>query len=257
MRDDLSEVISHKDAQLLSYLNLRQDCLNVAALLDNPEADISDGGNYTREQLEDLIVSAQTMNFNVHRYPAFLSEFARAYATNKEQQSYYPKDDVLSRYYSYATACPNKLMRNWYTLCLNINNILTALIAKGMGWPIAQYIHGENETTEQLLNSSGKDFGLSVLYDYATEVVRISEETNPTTKEQRIDALKWAWLENNALEDEFSIEAVFAYLCKLDMLHRWESLDPIKGKETFTRIIEELRAGAQVPAEFQTAKARK
>jgi hypothetical protein len=34
------------------------------------------------------------------------------------------------------------------------------------------------------------------------------------------------------------------------MLNRWEILDPMKGKETFRAIIENLRSEAQVPAEF-------
>ena len=49
----------------------------------------------------------------------------------------------------------------------------------------------------------------------------------------------------------FSIEAVFAYLCKLDMLARWDKLDVETGKETFRQIIENLRGEARVPEEFQ------
>ena len=257
-REQFEEVASEKDRQLLSYFFLKQDCLNVADLLADPDAPVdAEGGNFSLDQLHDLILSAQTMNFNVHRYPAFLSEFARSYPTLREQPGYYPKDDVLSRYYSYAAEVPNKVMKAWFELNLNITNILTALIAKGMGWDVKQYIQGENDTCEMILTSNAKDFNLSVLHDYAAEVVHISEEQNPTTKEQRIDALKWTWLNDNALEDEFSIEAVFAYLCKLDMLRRWEILDPEKGKATFTQIIEDLRAGAEVPAEFQTVKTRR
>jgi hypothetical protein len=50
--------------------------------------------------------------------------------------------------------------------------------------------------------------------------------------------------------DVFSIEAVFAYFCKLEMLNRWELLDPETGKETFREIIESLRSEAKVPEEF-------
>jgi hypothetical protein len=69
-------------------------------------------------------------------------------------------------------------------------------------------------------------------------------------KEKRIDAFKWNWLEEQTFMEQFSIEAVFAYLCKLQMLHRWDMLDVEKGKETFKQIIEDLRSEAKVPEEF-------
>jgi len=47
------------------------------------------------------------------------------------------------------------------------------------------------------------------------------------------------------------MEAVFAYLCKLEMQQRWAKLDPEKGKETFRRIIDNLRSEARVPEEFK------
>ncbi|MCR5434713.1 MAG: DUF2764 domain-containing protein, partial [Bacteroidaceae bacterium] len=48
-----------------------------------------------------------------------------------------------------------------------------------------------------------------------------------------------------------SIEALLAYLCKLEMLHRWEKLDPENGKEAFRKIIDDLRGEAKVPEEFK------
>ena len=48
----------------------------------------------------------------------------------------------------------------------------------------------------------------------------------------------------------FSIDAVFAYHCKLEMQYRWARLDVETGKETFRQIIENLRSQARVPEEF-------
>ena len=270
-RQDLDEEITPPDARLLSYLYMQQDALNTAALLADADASVGDGGNYSEEQLREMILCAQSTGADAEGFPHFLCAFAQDYPTLCERDGYYPKDDILDRYYRWALTCPNDKMRRWFSLCLNINNVLTALVAKSMGWNIGGYIQGtdaENLTSpgggassgsqgvesadvaEMLLTNSAKDFGLSTLYDWAEAAVRISEEQNPTRKEQRIDALKWAWLDDNMLDDEFSVEAVFAYLCKLAMLQRWELLDPQRGKETFTRIIEDLRGGAKVPAEF-------
>ena len=45
--------------------------------------------------------------------------------------------------------------------------------------------------------------------------------------------------------------AVFAYLCKLEMQQRWAKLDVEQGKETFQKIIHDLRSEAEVPEEFK------
>ena len=78
----------------------------------------------------------------------------------------------------------------------------------------------------------------------------ISEILSLALKEKKIDAFKWAWLDERTFFDIFSIEAVFAYFCKLEMLERWEHLDVEEGKETFKQIIENLRGEAKVPEEF-------
>ena len=72
-REQCEEVLTEKDRKLLFYFYLKQDCLNLVKLLKNPNAEVSDWGNYTMEQYQDLITSARTMNFNVHRYPSFMS----------------------------------------------------------------------------------------------------------------------------------------------------------------------------------------
>ena len=37
----------------------------------------------------------------------------------------------------------------------------------------------------------------------------------------------------------------------MQMLYRWQQLDPERGKETFKQIIENLRSEAKVPEEFR------
>ena len=50
--------------------------------------------------------------------------------------------------------------------------------------------------------------------------------------------------------EPFDMAAVFAYLCKLEMQQRWAKLDVEQGKETFQKIIDDLRSEARVPEEF-------
>lgn len=252
LREQCEEQLSAGDAKLVgNYLYLRLDCTNLVRLLKNPDAQIDILGNYSLEQLRDLITSATELNFNVHRYPAFMSIFAREYNYNKDTKGYFPEDEILYQFYNYAIkTCPNKFIREWIKLNLNITNILTAMLARKQGWNVADFIKGEGEVQEMIRENKTKDFDLTHEFDYVRNLVKIVDEEDPVKKEKMIDAFKWLWLDEKTFFNPFSIEAVYAYICKLEMQYRWAKLDPEKGKEAFTQIIENLRGEAKVPEEF-------
>ena len=243
--------LSDYDKKLIFYFFLENDCKNLVKLLKDPDAEVNPNCNYTMEQYRDMITSAREMNFNVHRYPSFMSEFARNYNYNKDVKGWYAEDAMQLEFLEYAIQCPNKMISEWYSLNLNINNVLTAMIARKEGWNVADFVQGHNEVTDMILNNNTKDFDLALQYDYVKDLMQIVECDDPVQKEKRIDALKWAWLDEQTFFDSFSIEALFAYLCKMDMLYRWEKLDVENGKETFRQIIENLRSEAKVPDEFK------
>ena len=250
LKEECENVLSDSDRKLLFYFFLKYDCLNLVRLLKNPDAVMLPNGNYTLEQYQDLITSAQEMNYNVHRYPSFMSIYAREYAYNKDKEGFFAEDAMLLEYYKYAMDCSNKMIADWYEFNFNVTNILTAMIARKNGWKIGDYIQGENDVTEVLRTNNSKDFSLSREYDYVVDLVKVVDETDPVLKERKIDAFRWAWLDERTFFDIFSIEALFAYFCKLEMIERWVHLDADKGEAAFKQIIEHLRGAAQVPAEF-------
>lgn len=251
LREQCDEALSPADRKLIDHFYLRYDCVNIVRLLQNPDAQLEPYCNYTREQYTDLLTSAKELNFNVHRYPAFLSEFVRAYAFNSQGEGFYPEDEMLYQYYTYVIKhCGNRMVREWYQLNLNIANILTAMLARKQGWPVGQYIKGDGPVQEMIRENKTRDFDLSLELSYVRDLMQIVDEEDPVQKEKMIDALKWVWLDEQTFFEPFSIEAVFAYLCKLEMQHRWARLDVETGKETFKQIIENLRGEARVPEEF-------
>ena len=251
MREQCDEQLTPLDKKLLFYFFLQFDCSNLVKLLKNPDASIDQWGNFTLDQLRDLITSATELNFNVHRYPAFMSIFAREYAFNKDKAGYFPEDEMAYQFLDYAIrTCPNRMMRRWYKLNLDITNILTAMLARAQGWSVGDFIKGEGEVQEMIRENKTKDFNLSHELDYIPQLMKIVEEEDPVRKEKMIDAFKWIWLDERTFFEPFSMEAVFAYLCKLAMQQRWAKLDVEQGKETFQKIIDDLRSEAQVPEEF-------
>lgn len=250
-REECEENLTAADKKLLSYSYLRQDCLNLVKLLQNPEAQLSLLGNYSETQLRELIAEAQNSEFKVEGFPEFLADFIRhSYAANAGKADYFADDAVMLAYYEYAMSCKNEMIAEWFKLNFTLSNILTALIARQNGWNVADYVRGENEVNDMIKSNKSKDFDLSREYDFVAEIMKIVDTADPVEKEKKIDAFKWLWLDEKTFFEPFNIEAVFAYLCKLEMQLRWEMLDPEKGKETFTEIIENLRSEAKVPAEF-------
>ena len=252
MREQCEEQLTQQDKKLLFYFFLRFDCVNLVKLLKNPEAEIDQWGNFSLEQLRDLITSATELNFNVHRYPAFMSIFAREFAFNKDKAGYFPEDEMAYQFLDYAIkTCPNRMMRRWYKLNLDITNILTAMLARGQGWSVGDFIKGEGEVQEMIRENKTKDFNLSHELDYIPQLMKIVDEEDPVRKEKMIDAFKWIWLDERTFFEPFDMAAVFAYLCKLEMQQRWAKLDMEQGKETFEKIIDDLRSEAKVPEEFK------
>lgn len=251
--EQLHESLTPWDARLMAnFFFLQRDCKNLVGYLKDPEAELKYQGAYTKEQYHDLVKSAEEMNFNVHRYPSFLSIFAREWAFNKDKKGYFPEDEILYLFYKYAIDnCSNKFVREWYQMNMDINNILTAILARKYGWNIADYIKGEGEVQEKLREENTPDFGLSREMDYMKELIQIAEQDDPVKKEKMIDALKWLWLDDNTFFEPFGIESVFAYMCKLEMQYRWANLDVEKGKESFEQIIENLRGEARVPDAYK------
>ena len=49
----------------------------------------------------------------------------------------------------------------------------------------------------------------------------------------------------------FTVERIFVFLLRLEMIERWISLDKEKGSELFRKMIDSLKNEVQIPAEFR------
>ncbi len=249
---DEEQDLSSKDKKLLSMFFLEGDCRNLLDVIRESDGGLAYIGNYTREELEDMIADAREEFFDDDpRYPSFFADFVREYDAKKDDAGYFPDDALMYRYWEYVKGAKSGIVSAWAELNLNISNILTALIARQQGWNISNYVMGENDVNDSLLVSKSRDFDLGREYDYVASLMQIVDCDNPVEKERKIDALKWIWLDDVTFMDGFSIDAVYAYLCKVKMLERWRLLDPQIGRERFETIIENLRSEAKVPDEFK------
>jgi len=157
------------------------------------------------------------------------------------------EDGTLDRekaeeYFKVRMESRNHFVREWTRFNLTINNILTALICRKNGWSIKDNLVGNDAVTEAIMaNQTVKDFGLREEFDNFGALMQILETENLMEREQKIDALKWQWLEDNTLFCYFTVEEVLVHYLKAQMLNRWNILTAEEGERVFREIIDNLK----------------
>jgi hypothetical protein len=135
----------------------------------------------------------------------------------------------------------NGFISSWFELNLNVNNILVALTARKHKLEIAPLIVGNTEVSEALRTSGARDFGLSGDVDYLDQVMKLHETQELLEREKKTDTMKWDWIEEANFFHYFTVERLYAFLLRLEMIERWISLDKEKGSQMFRKIIDSLK----------------
>ncbi len=209
-------------------------------------------GNYSADELSEYIsILREGGEISPKEFPVYLSTFITDYLNTPAESTVLHEDHLAALYYEYAMNCGNKFVSAWFEFNLNINNILVAFTSRKFKWDIASNVVGNTEVCEALRTSSARDFGLSGEVDVFESLVKISEITELVEREKKLDALRWNWMEDAIFFDYFTIERIFAFLLKLEMIERWISLDKERGNQLFRSIIESLKNEVQIPAEFR------
>ena len=100
---------------------------------------------------------------------------------------------------------------------------------------------GGDETSQQLKRSSAADFGLRGDVPYLEAVIAaVNDETNLVEKERKIDVIRWNQAEELSTFDYFNINALLAYLVKVNIVARWTRLDETQGREMLRRLMTSL-----------------
>ena len=184
--------------------------------------------------------------------PQFIDVYLRELKDGSWQdKAAFAEDRLWGLFYEYAMGCSNGFVRKWYEFNLDVNNILSAIMARKYGLDIQKVIVGSGDTAHALRTSGARDWGLSQELDYFDEVVRLTEETDLSQRERKADMLRWQWLEDNSFFNFFSVEKLFSFMVRLGMVERWSNLDREKGQQLFRELIGTLKDQTEVPAEFR------
>lgn len=243
--------LSAKDQALIDLFYLKYDHADLLSLLKDKDAVTQGKGNFSSEDLLQLIASVKEGEKPDAKFPSYLYDFIAQYLALPADELYRAENLLASAYYAYAMKSKNPFIASWFEFNLNINNILAAFAARKYKMNVAEVIVGDTEVCEMLRTSNARDFGLSETLDYFEPLQRLVETDDLVEREKKVDQLKWKWLEDASFFHYFTVERLFVFLLQLEMIERWVLLDKEKGSELFRQMIQNLKDEVQIPEEFR------
>lgn len=246
----LDEELKKRDKELLNKYFLRYDNDNLIKLLTNKEAELDDMGSVSREDvlhtIEQVKEDLPVKNKDV---PPYYETFIREWLEYEAREESRLWDDLIaSLYMDYGTEVKNLLLSKWFEINLNIGNMLSAIFARKYDMDVSKVVVGSNDIANTIReNANMRDFGLSQEFEYYDTILRLSEDDDIFERERKLDKFRWEWLEENTVYDYFNIEYIFAYLCKLQILERWVSLNAEEGERVFRELISGLKDNIVMP----------
>lgn len=250
-KTELYPDLSAQDRKLIDLFYLKFDNTAILKLLKNKDTVIEDKGNFSAEELLQLIEAVREGDTPDKKYPSYLVNFVSQYLQLSQDELYRADDLLAALYYSYGMSSNNAFIASWFEFNLNLNNILAALAARKYKLEVSSVIVGATSICEQLRTSNARDFGLNETLEYFEALQRIADIEELVEREKKVNMLKWKWLEDESFFHYFTIERIFVFLMQLEMIERWISLDKEKGNELFRKMIQDLKNEVQIPEEFR------
>ena len=160
----------------------------------------------------------------VRSYSAIVDEDADNEDGIDTDQSF--ENALFSAYYDECAHSKSRFLRQWADFDRNLRNISAAVVARVTGRSAEESVVGGDEISQQLKRSSAADFGLRGDVPYLEAVIAaVNDETNLVEKERKIDVIRWNQAEELSTFDYFNINALLAYLVKVNIVARWTRLD--------------------------------
>ena len=229
--DEIRNGVSDDDARTVALLYGYYDCELVAARRSGRTATAT-LGNLTDEQADGRGADV----------PEWMARVVRAY-DNPDGEDAETVDTsagfgrtLLAAYYAECARSKSRFLREWSEFDRNLRNVSAALKARAMQLPVEEVPVGGGDVVDQLTRSSAADFGLKGELTYIDTLMAAAEEPNLLDKEHKIDNIRWAQAEELSWSDYFDIDAILAYLVKVNIVARWMRLDEKRGREMLGRL---------------------
>ncbi|MBN2570644.1 MAG: DUF2764 family protein [Ignavibacteriales bacterium] len=239
-KDELHSHLHKDDFQLIELLYLPNDNKNLLNILLKNNRPFIDGGKYPLEYLEEQIKEPDTV---IDYLKNFIINFRNE---TLDYQNLNIEDKLTSSYYDFVIKSENKFIAEWFKFDLILKNFIIGLNCRKFNIPVNNYLISSNEITEKISKSTARDFSLSSELPFADFVIHHFETDDSLEFEKNISTLIWQKLDEMTFFNYFSVEKIFAYVVKIDLVERWLKLEPVNGKELFIRFIQDLEKSKEL-----------
>lgn len=244
--------IPSPDKELLQIFYYKFDNANVLNLLQKKEAQWNRLGIFSQEEVNEEISRIKDEGTSIKStFPFYLQQFIFLFINDQLENGTVSSENQLAlAYFEFAIDSGNSFVSAYYQFEKILLNFLTAFNARKYKMAYQNEILGHDEISEQIRKSSAKDFNISGEFEWTNMLLQVSEMDNVVEKEMRVDAIRWAYIEEAVFFNYFSIERIFAYILKLNMVDRWLSISNEAGQASFQKILRDLQSGYQLPQEY-------
>ncbi len=239
--DEIRAQLSSSDRKVLDMFYTYYDIENILAMR-SARSRFSVLGNFTREELAAELEKPSAL-------PQFITRILYAYDNPDSIEAQgvdltVPLERALfAAYYAQCEKSKSGFMVRWAVFDRTLRNIIAALTARSKGIAVSDVVVGGGDTVESLSRSSASDFGLRAEIEYMDAVLSaVSDDANLLEKERKIDMIRWDKSEELTAFDYFNIDAVLAYLVRVNIVYRWMGLDAATGRAMYEKLIGSLSA---------------
>ena len=239
IRAEVFEALTAADRREAELLYGYYDCENLAARRAGRAAHNA-LGNLTADEIAAELQQPSALPEPLAAVIRAFAEPAGEDAESIDTQQRF-ETALFSAYYELCARSRSRFLREWARFDRTLRNITAALTARTLGRAVEEAVIGTDETAEQLRRSSASDFGLRGELPYLDALLAaVGDEQNLVEKEHKIDLIRWNEAETLSVFDYFDINAVLAYLVRINITARWAALDPSRGRELFERLMADL-----------------
>jgi len=251
LKQELKYHLHPKDYQLVEYLFLQYDNINLLNILQKKEAEFNTLGNYNQSFFEEEIKEPDKM-------PDYMKKFLEAYRNEMPIHPNLSLENQLTwLYFDYMLEQKNEFIRQWFTALRNVNNIFAIYNSRKFGLNIENHMIGDYELTEAAKRTTSKDFGLANEFTHIDEIIGIFENQDILEQELSIDLMKWKYLNNLNTFNYFTIEPILAFVIEFMMVERWSKLDTEQSNKMFKKMLNELETSIKFSKDFNIHEKRK
>lgn len=137
---------------------------------------------------------------------------------------------LCADFYRKALKCKNSFIRDYFAYDLELRNIKVEYLNSALHRQPDQDIVELNPGEER------EEF------EGRAEVMAVLETHDILGRERGLDNLLWNKIDELTIHELFSITSILGFIARLQIVDRWEKLDPATGKEYFRRFVEEIRS---------------